>query len=137
MYWYSGGNFSSTYSNSDGEYLLPYVPTGNYVVEAFKENYVPEENSSVTLTTSQKTPVDFALTPLAAAQFGTVSGFITEEKTGNPIVNAVVGLYQIINGEEVLIQQMKTNGDGRYLFGNVAAGTVFIKAFAQQNYTPE
>jgi 5-hydroxyisourate hydrolase-like protein (transthyretin family) len=122
---------ATTFTNTDGQYLLPDLPAGQYVVDAFKANYLSPESSQITLTNSQKAPLNISLTPLATAQFGTVSGFISSQTTGLPIANAVVGLYQIVGTEEILVQQTRTNTAGRYLFGSVADGTLVVKAIAQ------
>ena len=68
---------------------------------------------------------------------GTVSGYITDQASSKPIPNAIVALYNVdASGQETLVQQTKTNANGRYLFGSVTSGTVVVKSFAQKTDTP-
>lgn len=128
----------TTYTNSDGQYILPYLPSGEYIVVSFKADYLTQESSTLTLTASQKLPLNLSLTPLGtAASLGTVSGYITDQASSKPIPNAIVALYNVdASGEETLVQQTKTNANGRYLFGSVTSGTVVVKSFAQKTDTP-
>lgn len=128
---------AATTTNTDGQYLFPYLINGDYVVEAFKANYLTNESALVNLSGSEKSKLNLALTPLATTKLGTVSGFINNAVTKAPIANAIVALYQIIGpNDEILIQQTKTNLNGRYLFGNVPDGTFIVKSFAQIDSLP-
>lgn len=124
---------ATTKSNESGQYLFPYLQSGNYVVQATKANYISQESATVTLTNTEKVSLNVFLTPLVTASYGTVSGFISDLVTGVGIPSAVVGLYKVANNVETLVQQTKTNLNGRYLFGSVEDGTYLVKAFAQTN----
>ncbi len=62
---------------------------------------------------------------------GTVSGIIRDQM-GNVVAGCFVGLFQIIDGREVLIATTKTNTDGKYLFGGVTGGQYLVKAKLNQ-----
>ncbi|MEN8077472.1 carboxypeptidase-like regulatory domain-containing protein [Clostridioides difficile] len=124
---------ASTRSNESGQYLFPYLVDGNYIIQAIKANYISQESATVTLSNAVKSSLNLFLTPLVTASYGTVSGFISDSVTGIGIPNAVVALYKVVNNVETIVQQTKTNANGRYLFGNVEDGTYRVKAFAQTN----
>lgn len=123
---------ATTQTNVSGQYLLPYLAAGNYEIEASKAKYVTAESTVSIPGSSQKVDLNINLTALDAANLGTVSGFITNS-LGSAIPNAVVGLYMVSGATETLVQQTKTNANGRYLFGRVENGDYVVKAFAQTN----
>lgn len=137
----SGTNtlIATTFTNADGQYLLPYLTAGQYIVKVVKQNYDSGE-TTVTISsssTSQKIPLNLSLKPQGLSNYGTVSGVITDESTKAPIPYAIVGLYKVdTDGSETLIQLIKANANGRYLFGNVTEGTVLVKAFSKIDETP-
>ena len=57
---------------------------------------------------------------------GTISGIVSHN--GIIIPNAFVGLYQIVDGREVLVSTTKTNASGLYMFGKVEKGEYKVKA---------
>jgi len=124
---------STTFTNSSGQYLAPYLANGDYVVVANKEGYFQTESATQTLTNAEITPLDLFLISNPATNTGTISGLITSQTTLLPIANATVALYQIVGTIETIIQITKTNNGGRYLFGDVAEGQYVVKSFAQIN----
>ncbi len=121
----------TTNTDSNGQYFAPRLVNGDYVVSANKIGYDENTSSVVTLTGTDIEPLDLSLQVNTAANVGTISGIITDQATLLPIANALVALYLVVGGVETIIQIIRTNAGGRYLFGNVAAGDYIVKAIAQ------
>ena len=68
-----------------------------------------------------RTPL--ALPAGASAQQGTVSGVVTDQASGQPIVGARVGVV----GTTLVTQ---TNAEGRYTLGRIPAGQVTLRVSA-------
>jgi 5-hydroxyisourate hydrolase-like protein (transthyretin family) len=121
----------TTTTNSSGQYFGPRLVTGDFVVIANKVGYQQSTSSIVTLTGTDIETLDLFLQVNALSNVGTVGGFITDQTTLLPIPNALVALYSVVGGVETIVQIVKTNTGGRYLFGNVAEGNYIVKAIAQ------
>ncbi len=88
------------FTDSTGHYMCDDVPSGVYLVYASAIGYYPETYpDSVTVVEGQNTPdIDFALTPVGGPEYGSISGRVTDEQTGLPIVSAeitITGIYCI------------------------------------------
>lgn len=123
----------TTVTNSSGQYFGPMLVTGDYVVIANKIGYEISESAPITLTGADIEPLDLSLQVNAVQNVGTISGIITDQATLLPIANAHVALYSVAGGVETIVQTVKTNVGGRYLFDNVTAGDYIVKAIAQTN----
>ena len=121
----------TTVTNSSGQYFAPRLVSGDYVVNANKIGYEQSESSVITLVGTDIQPLDLTLQVNTVQNVGTVSGIITDNSTGLPIPNALVALYSVVGGVETIVQIIRTNAGGRYLFGDVAAGEYIVKAIAQ------
>lgn len=121
----------TTVTNSSGQYFGPRLVSGDYIVIANKTGYELTESAPVTLTGTDIETLDLFLQVNTEQNVGTVSGLITSQVTLLPIANALVALYLVAGGVETIVQIVKTNAGGRYLFGNVTAGNYIVKAIAQ------
>jgi len=121
----------TTLTNSRGQYFAPRLVSGDYVVSANKIGYEQNTSAVITLTGTDIEPLDLSLQINAAENVGTVSGIITDQATLLPIPDALVALYSVAAGVETIVQIVRTNAAGRYLFGNVATGEYIVKAIAQ------
>ena len=121
----------TTVTNSSGQYFAPRLVSGNYVVAANKIGYEQNTSAVVTLTGTDIEPLDLNLQTNTVQNVGTVGGIVTDQITLLPIANALVALYSVIGGVETIVQIVKTNAGGRYLFGDVTAGEYIVKAIAQ------
>ncbi len=121
----------TTLTNSSGQYFAPRLVTGSYVVSASKIGYEQNTSAIITLTGTDIEPMDLSLQINTVQNVGTVSGIITDQATLLPIANAFVALYSVAGGAETIVQIVRTNAGGRYLFGNVAAGEYIVKAIGQ------
>ena len=121
----------TTVTNSNGQYFGPRLVTGDYVVVANKSGYEQSESAPITLTGTDIEPLDLNLQVNTVQNVGTVGGIINDQTTLLPIANALVALYLVVGGAETIVQIVKTNAGGRYLFGNITAGNYIVKAIAQ------
>ena len=74
-----------TFAKADGSFELTGVPAGTYTAIAFKPGYGRDERQ-VEVKANERVRVDFIL----QAQFGIISGQVTDATTGNPIKGALV-----------------------------------------------
>ena len=116
----------STTSISDGEYILDNIDDGNYIVSYVKTGYQAIE-MNITLSNGIKFLADQAMTSTLGQINNTVSGLI-KDASGNLVANALVALYKIDNGNEVLVATTYTNALGKYIFGNVVDGNYIVKS---------
>lgn len=92
--------YAEAWSDTDGYYLVPELCPGTYEVHANAQGYIPETYPDpVVVTAGQNTPdIDFALAPEGGPEFGSISGRVTDEQTGLPIIMAeitITGIYCI------------------------------------------
>ena len=123
---------STTQTNSSGQYILPYLVDGDYVIVANLSGYDQTTSGTTTLSGTEKASLDLTLNANTADNTGTISGIITDSTTLLSIGSATVALYEVIGTTETLIRLTKTNSAGRYLFGSVAASNYIVKSFAQK-----
>lgn len=121
------------WTDSNGHYIIPSLCPGDYQVRAGAMGYIPETYPNpVTVVQSQNTPnIDFALTP--GGEYGSISGRVTDETTGQPIVMArlvAIGLDNWCYGEAW------SDTGGYYAITNLCAGIYQVKATVC-GYIPE
>jgi hypothetical protein len=127
------GMYCIWYTDTAGYYLCDNLPPDSYEVNARKEGYIPETYpDSVIVVAGENTPdIDFALTPIG--EYGSISGRVTDEETGLPIVMArllAIGLDNWCFGEAW------SDTGGYYMIPNMCAGTYRVEASAE-GYVPE
>ncbi len=120
-----------TWTDTAGYYLMQNLAAGQYVVGVHKDGYEDEIYPElVVVEEGQTTPdIDFALTPLGGPEFGSISGRVTDEQTGLPIVMAeitITGIYCIWH----------TDSAGYYLCDNLMPGSYEVNA-RKFGYVPE
>lgn len=117
---------ASTTSADDGEYVFYDVQAGNYLVVATKLGYTKSNEIEVTAGKDAIINLNIKLSINPVENVGTISGIVSHN--GIIIPNAFVGLYQIVDGREVLVATTKTNASGLYMFGKVEKGEYKVKA---------
>ena len=117
---------ASTVSADDGEYVFYDVQAGNYLVVATKLGYTKSNEIEVTAGKDAIINLNIKLSVNPIENVGTISGIVSHN--GIIIPNAFVGLYQIVDGREVLVATTKTNASGLYMFGKVEKGEYKVKA---------
>jgi hypothetical protein len=119
-------------TNNKGQYIFGLIPAGEYYIEVSKLGYYTSQTTLITLTTKEFVASDVSLIADAASNTGTIGGFIKELSTGQPIANAGVSLYSVVDGIETVVNITKTNVAGRYLFANVNPGNYLVKSTKQE-----
>lgn len=118
-------------TNAQGQYLFANIDDGNYFTMATKQGYLPNQSATVPISGRTFAPIHVNLEVDPDANTGTISGIITDQTTGSPVPNAIVGLYAIQNGVETLIDLTKATTGGFYLFRDLSAGNYLVKSTVQ------
>ena len=123
----------SATTNDRGQYIFGLIPAGEYYITASKLGFYNNQTALIPLTTNEFVSSDVSLIIDPLANTGTVSGFIKDLSTGQPIEDAGVALYSISSGGvETVIDTTRTNVSGKYLFSNVNPGNYLIKSTKQE-----
>ncbi len=112
-------------SDGSGNYTIPELPAGNYIVGACREGYLcelyynaqkPESADVVVVNAGQNTPdINFALTAKEAPpEFGSISGTVTDFETGEPIPGAILVAIDVIHHLEEYHSKARTDSSGNY-----------------------
>ncbi|MFC7370130.1 carboxypeptidase regulatory-like domain-containing protein [Fictibacillus iocasae] len=112
-------------TDNRGEYTVPNLAPGRYIVNVSALNY-GDELSSVDVPADTTVVLSFAL----RSNPGTVSGQVIDNDTNQPIEGATVRLRQF-SPTGVIIATQITNALGNYLFTNVTAESYAVTATAQ------
>ena len=123
----AGEVVATTYSVDDGEFAFYDVADGIYTLISSAVGHITTAPTAVTILNGSIANVNLTMTVDSRTYNGTVSGIIRNQ-TGNVVAGCFVGLFQIVEGREVLIATTKTNTDGKYLFGGVTSGEYLVKA---------
>ncbi len=140
--WPESEQFYCGVSDSLGEYTIPGLPDGEYLVSAFaadhlyqyfNQDYQPSEPELVTVKNSEIVyGINFNLYPallcwdemdINSRNGVDISGLVLDE-AGNPIYNATVYLY--LNDQPV--GYVMTDENGNFQFGNLNQGNYTIQA---------
>lgn len=129
-------------TDSNGNYTIDNVPTGDYVVNASDKGFVKNSSASFTVVQGSNTAPTVALTAVVT---GTVSGMVTDSN-GTALADARVVLVPASgsagSGRSFLAKAISAFGSGRFLtattdssgnytIDNVATGDYTIAAFDQ------
>ncbi|HVK38162.1 MAG TPA: carboxypeptidase regulatory-like domain-containing protein [Candidatus Kapabacteria bacterium] len=141
---------ASAMSDENGEYTLPFLPDGSYLVYASywegelmgTEWYLnasdPSTATPVVLADDEvRTGVDFSLD--LRSWRGTITGRVTDDRTGAPIARAYVeiaptGEVAIDAGFGKLPAYALTDDDGRYVIEGAPAGEYFVAVIGNGTY---
>lgn len=127
----SGEVVATTYSVDDGEFAFYDLADGVYTLVASAAGYFTTAPTTVTILNGSIANVSLNMTVDSRTYNGTVSGIIRDQY-GNVVAGCFVGLFQIVDGREMLIATTKTNTEGKYLFGGVTNGQYLVKAKLNQ-----
>ena len=127
----SGEVVATTSSVDDGEFAFYDLADGAYTLVASAAGYFTTAPTAVTILNGSIANVNLNMTVDSRTYNGTVSGIIRDQY-GNVVAGCFVGLFQIVNGQEILVATTKTNTEGKYLFGGVTNGQYLVKAKLNQ-----
>jgi hypothetical protein len=128
------GGCGDAMTDSSGFYMIAHLHPGVYLVSASAYGYEDEiYPDSVIVVTGQNIPnIDFALTPVSGGT-GSISGRVTDEETGLPIIMAhlvAIGVDNWCFGEAW------SDTSGYYMIPNLCPGTYQVNA-NKPGYVPE
>lgn len=127
----AGGHEGGAMTDSAGFYMIQHLHPGAYSVSASAYGYEDEVHpESVIVASGQNTPnIDFALTPVSGGT-GSISGRVTDEVTGLPVIGAEIRLSGMCHNV------WYTDTSGYYTCDNVPTGVYLVSAHAT-GYNPE
>src|SRR6185437_5972997 len=108
---------ASTLTDSSGNYIIPALMPGFYIIQAQAQNYQVSSQGAL-IASDQTSNANFALVP----DPGSIAGIITDENTNLPIANAAVNLNA--NGN---IFSALTDSTGFYILTGIAPGSYVIQ----------
>ena len=134
----------SVQTNEAGEYKIPDLPAGEYVVMASCANYTPQ-NKIVTVKAGAVTrEINFALALKDTANTGVIEGEVVEDSSGAPIAGAWVffgaetatgALPAWSQSADAEIPHVRTDERGHYRIGSLPPGPYHLLVRAE-GYSP-
>lgn len=109
----TGAKFS-TVSNTDGTYVLPFLPPGPYTITAEAAGFKKYVNRNVRITTNEREQLDIAL------EVGTVDQSVTVTAEGSMLETATASTGQVLNTRQ--IENMPINGRAPLTLAQLAYG---------------
>jgi len=113
---------SAVNTGVDGKYSIPNVPNGTYTIAVSKAGYNAAQSAAFNVADANVTGKDLALID-PSSQIYSISGIISADDTKGPLEDAVLTLKQ----SETVLDELTTEADGIYLFGNLGNGTYTIE----------
>ncbi|MBM3325068.1 MAG: T9SS type A sorting domain-containing protein, partial [Calditrichaeota bacterium] len=117
--------------DEQGHYAVGGLLPGTYIVRAdadgfapefWQEAAVPEEADPITIDIGSVVEgINFTLDPLWPPLDGELSGLVTDDSTGLPIVDAHIMLFKLRPGP-IRVFHQRTGDDGRFEFGHLPYG---------------
>ncbi|SHG99976.1 MSCRAMM family protein [Tepidibacter thalassicus] len=122
---------SVTTTNEYGQCAFINLELGSYIGRATKQGYNPIEIEINITNPGSIINLQGTMEISPTQSQGTINGVI-EDEDGNPVVGAVVILYQVTGDPEnpklVPVRYTRTISGGAYLFGDVPQGKYVVKA---------
>ncbi|MGM7701591.1 carboxypeptidase regulatory-like domain-containing protein [Pseudalkalibacillus sp. Hm43] len=115
-----GGVVASTTTSPTGQYVIPNIQPGHYVITATANNF---QSASIgeDIFPNQTTTTNFVLSPNPGTVQGTISG------DGSPLSNANV---EVIGATGIVVASTTTNGIGEYVINKLAPGSYRLRGSA-------
>ncbi|MGB2696630.1 MAG: carboxypeptidase regulatory-like domain-containing protein [Candidatus Zixiibacteriota bacterium] len=123
------------WTDTAGLYLMQNLPAGQYIVAVHKDGYQDEVYpESVIINEGQNTTdIDFALTPGGAPDYGSISGRVTDQVTGRPLM----GTHLVATGlDTYCFGEAWSDSNGYYIIENLCAGIWQVQA-SKPDYHPQ
>lgn len=123
-----GVQIATTLSQSNGQYTISSLPTGNYIIQAVAADYQIVQQG-VTITPNGSVIANFSLLPSP----GAIQGVVVDSITTLPINGASVTLF---SGSS-FVTNVQTDATGNYTLSNLAPGsyTVTVSASTYETAT--
>lgn len=123
----TNGNIVTVTTGIDGSYLAydNFLEGVEYTVTARKIGYT-ESSQNVTIAVGTDSGVANLVLAVQSSNFTNIVGNVVEATTLTPIADALVGLYLVTGGTQVLQRTTKTDAQGGYSFSGVTGGATYI-----------
>ena len=110
-----------THTDSLGNYMFEDVYPGSYTLRAFAQGYRSQTYDSLVVVENgaDVTGIDFNLVPYDHQYDGYISGVVTDDSTGEPIVDAMLFAWTSQNGFRRWVRRAHTDENGAYTFSNL------------------
>src|SRR3954454_21598575 len=109
----TGAKFQ-TVTNTDGTYVLPFLPPGPYTISAEAPGFKKYINKNVRVSTNEREQIDIAL------EVGTIDQSVTVSAEGSMLETATASTGQVINTR--LVENMPINGRAPLVLAQLAYG---------------
>jgi len=109
----TGARFQSV-TNTDGTYVLPFLPPGPYTLTAEAPGFKKYVNGSVRVSTNEREQLDIKL------EVGTIDQSVTVSAEGSMLETATASTGQVINTRQ--IENMPINGRAPLVLAQLAYG---------------
>ena len=116
------------YTDTNGQYILGFVPVGTYSLTAEKFGYVTTTNSNVVVTENQTTTSNFALNLASAV---TISGVVIASDTNAPLADAKV----MISGSPTFYEPIYTPANGTFSFPDITTFYTYTLSVEIEGYS--
>lgn len=123
-----GTSYAHTITDINGQYTISDLPMGIYTIAAVKDGNYLSQDLPLTISSTLPVTIDLVLTNNESITKNIVYGIVDDNLTNSPIDNVTVSLYQIVDGEKVLVSTTTSIADGKYMFGNVVEGQYVVKS---------
>ena len=110
-----------THTDSLGNYMFEDVYPGGYTLRAFAQGFRHQTYDSMVVVDNgaDVTGIDFHLVPYDHQYDGYISGVVTDDSTGEPIVDAMLFAWTSQNGFRRWVRRAHTDETGAYTFTNL------------------
>lgn len=128
-----GFGFGQAPTDANGDYTINRLLAGTYRVVALARGYFPAAfPDPVSVIENQTTTgIDFALLPFTPPPAGHIAGRVTDDSTGLPIADAVVGAVAFDSTHRMpIIRFTHTGEDGSYRIESLPSIPFFVIAWA-------
>ncbi len=111
---------ATAFSDTEGNYEITGLSSGNYVIIANKDNF-EEEITATGIAKGETQIIDFSLRP----NLSEINGRIINAISGLPVPNSLI---RLVDETGVIIQTVQSNVDGYYQMKGIFAGDYFLVA---------
>lgn len=123
-----GTPYAHTITDINGQYTISDLPMGIYTIAAVKDGNYLSQDLPLTISSTLPVTIDLVLTNNDTITKNIVYGIVDGNLNNSPIDNVTVSLYQMVDGEKVLVSTTTSIADGKYMFGNVVEGQYGVKS---------
>lgn len=128
-----GTPYAHTITDKNGQYTISDLPMGIYTIAAVKDGNYLSQDLPLTISSTLPVTIDLVLTNNDTITKNIVYGIVDDNLNNSPIDNVTVSLYQIVDGEKVLVSTTTSIADGEFILDQIADGTYSL-SFSKAGY---